>query len=305
MNRPEHDTIVIGADGSPGARNAVRWGLEQAERRHAAVRLVRAFEPSVRDLRVEAGTEVGVLGDRFDAVRAQLGATYESARIVHPDLTIIPELVDDPASSALIDASRDANLVVIGAHGVRGFRDMVAGSTTMNVATHAHCTVVALPDSEADAFGGTGIVVGVDGSPISETAIRYAFQQASETGQALSAVHAWTDPLTTASLNTPIPALYDPVAHSRDQDLLLTESLGGWAEKYPDVAVSRHVVIEDPVRALTAASEAAAMLVVGCRGRGRIRAMLLGSVSHGVLHHARCPVAVVHDPAETASRLAS
>lgn len=90
-----------------------------------------------------------------------------------------------------------------------------------------------------------------------------------------------------------MPALYEPVAYSRDQDVLLAESLGGWAEKYPDVAVSRHVVNEDPGRALTAASNNDRMLAVG--GRGRIRAMLLGSVSHGVLHLARCPVAVVHD----------
>lgn len=59
----------------------------------------------------------------------------------------------------------------------------MSGSTTMNVATHAHCTVVALPDGEADAFAGAGIVVGVDGSEISETAISYAFQDASETAR--------------------------------------------------------------------------------------------------------------------------
>lgn len=286
--------IVIGVDGSPGSRNAVRWGLARAARRHAPVRLIRAFDPSPHDIRV-GGAEIGVLGDSYDHVRDQLDATYEAARIVHPDLQITPELIDDSASGALIEASREAGTVVIGAHGVRGFSNLVAGSTTMNVATHAHCTVVALPNDESQAFTGTGIVVGVDGSEISETAIAHAFREAADTGQQLTAVHAWTDPLTPTALGTTIPALYNPEAYSRDQDILLAESLAGWAEKYPDVTVTRRVVHDQPVQALAKTAHDAQLLVVGCRGRGRLSAMLLGSVSHGVLHLADCPVAVVHD----------
>lgn len=290
-------SIVIGVDGSQGSGNAVRWGLALAERRHVAARLIRAFDPSMHDIRIGGGSEIGVLGDSFDAVRAQLDATYETARSLHPDLTIIPELIDDSASSALIEASHEADTVVIGAHGVSGFSNLVAGSTTMNVSTHAHCTVVALPNDEAHAFDGRGIVVGVDGSEISETAIAYAFREAAETGQNLTAIHAWTDPLTPTALATAIPALYDPDVYSRDQEILLAESLAGWAEKYPEVTVTRRVVHEQPVHALASAADNARLLVVGCRGRGALRSMLLGSVSHGVLHLASCPVAVVHDHA--------
>jgi nucleotide-binding universal stress UspA family protein len=295
MNPNGPRSIVIGVDGSQGSRNAVRWGLALAERRHVAARLVRAFDPSTHDVRIGGAGEIGVLGDSFDAVRAQLDATYETARTLHPELTIIPELIDDSASSALIEASHEADAVVIGAHGARGFSNLVAGSTTMNVSTHAHCTVVALPSNEEQAFDGSGIVVGVDGSAISETAIAYAFREAAETGQRLTAVHAWTDPLTPTALGTAIPALYDHDIYSRDQDILLAESLAGWAEKYPDVSVTRRVVHEQPVRALAGAADNARLLVVGCRGRSALRSMLLGSVSHGVLHLATCPVAVVHD----------
>jgi nucleotide-binding universal stress UspA family protein len=294
MSAHESKFIVIGVDGSPASRNAVRWGLARAARRHAPVRLIRAFDPSPHDIRVGSG-RIGVLGDSFDHVRAQLDATYESARIVHPDLQITPELIDDSASAALIEASLEADTVVIGAHGVRGFSNLVAGSTTMNVATHAHCTVVTIPNDETQAFDGRGIVVGVDGSEISETAIAHAFREASETGQNLTAVHAWVDPLTPTALGTSIPALYDAEVYSRDQDVLMAESLAGWGEKYPDVTVTRHVIHEQPVQALAKAAHNSQLLVVGCRGRGRLRAMLLGSVSHGVLHLADCPVAVVHD----------
>jgi nucleotide-binding universal stress UspA family protein len=111
----------------------------------------------------------------------------------------------------------------------------------------------------------------------------------------LTAVHAWRDPLTPMALGTSIPALYDPAAYSRDQEILLAESLAGWSERYPDVSVYRRVVNDHPVRALSAAADGAELLVVGCRGLNAIRSMLLGSVSHGVLHLSSCPVAVVHD----------
>jgi Universal stress protein UspA and related nucleotide-binding proteins len=297
----EQRTIAIGVDGSAGSQNAVRWGLALAERRGAPVRLIRALEPSMHDLRVGNANAVGVLGDYFDVARDQLESTYEQARTGHPDLQITAELVDDGASGALIEESRGADTMVIGAHGVRGFSNLVAGSTTMNIATHAHCTVVALPNDEAQAFDGKGIVVGVDGSEISETAIAYAFREAAEIGESLTAVHAWTDPLTPMALGTAIPALYDYDVYSRDQEILLAESLAGWAERYPDVTVCRRVVHEHPVHALATAAREGKLLVVGCRGRGALRSMLLGSVSHGVLHLASCPVAVVHDHDEHAA----
>ena len=67
--------------------------------------------------------------------------------------------------------------------------------------------------------------------------------------------------------------------------------MAGWQEKYPDVAVDQKVVYGHPVPALVAAASAARLLVVGSRGRGSV---VLGSVSHGVLHRATGPVAVVH-----------
>ena len=92
-----------------------------------------------------------------------------------------------------------------------------------------------------------------------------------------------------------MPLVHDPLDYKWVQERALAESMAGWAEKYPDVEVSRRLVHEHPVRALAAAAKDARLLVVGCRGRGALRTMLLGSVSHGVLHLATCPVAVVHD----------
>jgi nucleotide-binding universal stress UspA family protein len=78
--------------------------------------------------------------------------------------------------------------------------------------------------------------------------------------------------------------------------LALAESLAGWQDKFPDVVVERKVVLGHPVPTLITNAANARMLVVGCRGRGALSSLVLGSVSHGVLHHATAPVAVVHRP---------
>ncbi len=74
----------------------------------------------------------------------------------------------------------------------------------------------------------------------------------------------------------------------------LAEMLAGWQEKYPDVRVQRAVLDDHPVRGLVAESHGQSLLVVGARSRRSRLAPLLGSVSQGILHHARCPVAVLH-----------
>jgi nucleotide-binding universal stress UspA family protein len=75
---------------------------------------------------------------------------------------------------------------------------------------------------------------------------------------------------------------------------LLSESLAGHAERYPDVEVHAVVRRGAPAQVVLAAADDAELVVVGSRGRGGFRGLLLGSVSQTVLHHAVCPVVVVH-----------
>lgn len=77
---------------------------------------------------------------------------------------------------------------------------------------------------------------------------------------------------------------------------LLSETTAGWSEKYPDVALTHEVVRGHPVEKLARASEHALAIVVGRRGRGGYTGMRLGSVVHGVLHRALCPVITVPTP---------
>jgi nucleotide-binding universal stress UspA family protein len=82
--------------------------------------------------------------------------------------------------------------------------------------------------------------------------------------------------------------------YEREASRLLAEALAGWTEKFPDVDVRQVTAHEAPVAALVTASAGAEVVVIGSRGAGGFRALLLGSVGHDVLHRAHCPVAVVH-----------
>jgi nucleotide-binding universal stress UspA family protein len=114
----------------------------------------------------------------------------------------------------------------------------------------------------------------------------YAFEAAQHRGATLHAVHAWllTDDFTTALKGT--RGFIDPLEG-------LSALLASWRSRFPDVKVVEKVIVDHPIAALTRVSADADLLVVGSHGRGAVGTVLLGSVGHGVLHHAGCPVAVV------------
>jgi nucleotide-binding universal stress UspA family protein len=286
-------TVIIGHDGSRGADSAMAWGLQHARRRRAPVRVVRAFDAEMYQYGL-TGLSLSVIDDMRAAADRDLRAMREQARAAYPDLEIDAELRIDSATTMLVQLSEHAETVVVGSHGASATHLQLSGSTAMYVATHATCPVVAVPpERAADA---EGVVVGVDGSPAAEAALGYAFEQAEELREPLTVVHAWIDPITLTTLGAAMPVVPDPMSYARDQDTMLTELLAGWGDKHPEVVVHRRVEHDHVVKGLVRASTGAALLVVGCRGRGALASRLLGSVSHGVLHLASCPVAVVHAP---------
>jgi nucleotide-binding universal stress UspA family protein len=135
------------------------------------------------------------------------------------------------------------------------------------------------------------IAIGVDG-PVGESALAFAFEEAGVRGARLRAVHVWSDPGTTGLCDT-TPLVYNPVHVAGEQTRRLNDVLAPWRDKYPDVQVVTEVVHGRPVRILAGVSARADLLVVGTRGRGGFAGLVLGSVSHGLLHHAHCPLAVV------------
>ena len=284
--------IVVGVDGSETALDAVRWAAEEARTRGGWLRLVHAYV-------VPVGYPVGFVGHRElgDALAGQAKAWLEQAAKVAVDT--VPGLrVETVAKMAgvvptLVRESETAAQVVLGTRGLGGFTGLLIGSTAVGLSGRAHCPVVIVRGAAEPAGP---VVVGVDGTPVGEAAIAYAFAAASAYGTELVAVHTWTDLLVETAFAGGAAALdFAPLAQAAEVEL--GERLAGWREKYPDVPVTRYVERERPGPALLRHAEKARLVVVGSRGRGGFRGLLLGSTSQHLLYHAPCPVVVVrtHD----------
>jgi nucleotide-binding universal stress UspA family protein len=133
------------------------------------------------------------------------------------------------------------------------------------------------------------VVVGVDGSPLSEAALAFAYEAAVMRKVPLVAVHTWWELI----LDPHVTSMIDWAALENEEREVLAERLAGWGEKYPDVQVERLVLRDHPGHVLVEQSKRAQLVVVGSRGRGGFTGLVLGSVSHAVLQRAHCPVAVV------------
>jgi nucleotide-binding universal stress UspA family protein len=137
-----------------------------------------------------------------------------------------------------------------------------------------------------------GIVVGVDGSPTSELALRWAVDEARRTGQTVHAVTAWDCPA-----NYGVGYFDDRVDWAQDGRTALKNAVEHVLSGGDSPPVEQHVVHGHPVHVLLDAAAGADLLVVGSRGHGGFAGMLLGSVSQHLAAHAPCPVLIV-PPAE-------
>jgi nucleotide-binding universal stress UspA family protein len=287
--------VVVGLDRSPQCWAAVEYAAVMAERRGVPLLALHAYEPSQYTVRSTVGWTPDNEGVLRNVSERLVADAVDVVTMSHQGLEVRTQLEPGSATEQLLEASRHATAVVLGSRGTGGFTDLVVGSTTLHVAGHAECPVIAVPapDEEA-ALPHQGVVVGVDGSAVSEPAIEFAFETAADLGESLTALHAWYD-VTRTGTGRMMPLGYDPAEMLEEQRLALAESMAGWQEKFPEVEVQHKVALgSHPVPALVRRSRDARLLVVGCRGRGTLRSALLGSVSHGVLHHAKVPVAVVH-----------
>ncbi|MGC5014244.1 universal stress protein [Streptosporangium sp. DT93] len=276
--------IIVGTDGSAGATAAVEWAADDAARTGLPLRVVTAVLRRPYDIPRSIVLEEDVITRDARRVLAEAEAT---ARARRPLVEVSTALIEGAASLVLRDQGQGAEEVVIGTRGLGGFAAALLGSVSMHVAGHAHCPVVVVRPVTGPARD--EITVGVDDSDACEPALAYAFHQAGLRGATLRAVHAW---------QLPVHAFAPEVAYAMDdiraaQYAVVADRLAAWRRKYPGVDLVEDVRCAHPVDALVEASQGGDLVVVGSHGRGGLGSLLLGSVSRGVLHHARCTVAVV------------
>lgn len=295
--------VIVGVDGSPQADAAVRWAAARARHTGARLRLLHAYSVPVPAPAMSLAAAGPYAADRVEyaaeAGEAVLAAAAELARGHADGVEVSTELRVGGAAQALIDASEQAGLVVVGSRGLGGFTGLLLGSVGVQVSAHARCpTVVVHGDAPA-----TGpVVVGVDGSDLSRAAVAFAFAEADRLGTGVIAVHAWGLPMPTGAgdgLAVVLAGEDEQAKFARAAGRVLADALTDVRQRYPDVTVDERLVQAGSAGALLEAAADATMIVVGSRGHGGFKGLLLGSTSQTVLQHAGCPVAVVRtEPAD-------
>ncbi|MEU8344858.1 universal stress protein [Spirillospora sp. NPDC048832] len=279
--------VVVGFDASPAAERALCWAAAEASLRQVPLVVCHAWAwPYPLTPQDEEALEIvrgmGTLA-LDDGVRL--------ARHIAPGLDVRPLLLKGTPPGALLEASADAALTVIGERGTGGFDKLPIGSTALHVPAHADRPVVVVPVHEQRQTA--RIIVGVDGSPASEAALRFALREARLHDATLTMVCAWWDP---AVLPGPERLPFtDPEAIKKQAKARFAAAVEPCLADYPDVAVERRFVLERAQRVLADNARDAMLLVVGDRGIGSSPRTLLGAVTRAVLHEAPSPVAVVHE----------
>jgi nucleotide-binding universal stress UspA family protein len=276
MARP----VVAGNDGSQESRQAVGWAAAEAARHSAPLRIVTVAAPSCP---ADGEDPAAMLDELMQAVYAQSlrTAAADLARTA-PGLIVETELLDGPAGWTLAHDSSTAQLLVVGAYGVGGYRQPGLGRAAGYLATHAHCPVVV-----ARHPGGTvhdEIVVGVRDMDDGAGAIPFAFEEAALRGARLRVVHAWF----------PLDRWFGAEAeNSAEAAARLAEGVDEWRGKYPEVEVSCTGVEGLPGRVLADFSGRADLTVIGRHDRADGGPGAGKFVLHKVLSQATGPVAVV------------
>lgn len=276
------ERILVGVAAAPIAVRVVEWAGARAAATRAEVELVTVV-----------GGAVGAVGEDAIVARAHANAQElvdtHAAHLREAGITVTARVARGNPVAVLTEASTQASLLVIGSdyqgpgsgrtHGVRGIR----------ISAAAHCPVVIVPD--VDVSGRSGVLVGTDGSPVSEHAVAFAAAEADRLGETLTALSVWTP------MPIPGPVSGYPEPYLADMKDVTAEILGvavaGLRADYPGLQIEQRVEAGYPSAVINELAQDARLAVVGSHGRGAFARLMLGSISHEVLMRLATVTAVV------------
>jgi nucleotide-binding universal stress UspA family protein len=283
------DRLVVGYDGSETSTTAVRWAAAEADLRGASVRVMSSYAlPPVMDFygMGATGASVEQLEEMKKSCEAALHDVVERAAREHPTVGFDLHAVDVPPVRCLLTEASRADLIVVGSNGLGAVREFILGSVTGAILHDSPIPVVVVPAEVREPVG--KIVVGVDGSDRSMMALRWAAAEADRRTADLVVLHAWEYPYRMTSEGFARGSSLAEI----DAEILLERAVTVARDEMAGTVVGR-LAQEGAAQALLHSLSDADLLVVGSRGRGGFRRMLLGSVAHAVSAHATCPVVVV------------
>ncbi|MEV0017066.1 universal stress protein [Streptomyces tendae] len=307
--------IVVGIDGSTEGLAAAHWAAQEAQRRGTGLGVVHVWHRHPRPV-----PHVPVDGTEGDWAERLLGEAVRSVRSAHPGLRITGRLVCDATVAGLLKAAADADLLVLGSRGLGPLGGFLTGSVSQRVVGRSPHPVVLVragrstADEHLPATDGVApeeiprtpyrqVVLGLQTDRPCDELIEFAFDAARRRGTGLSVVHAFRTalrpapvpsvPLVSAAPEAPAPVPRPQAQAPADQERTVAAVLRPWREKYPAVPVTETVTEGRAAVVLVRAAQDAGLLVVGRRGLDHRVGVFTGPVTHAVLHHVGCPVAVV------------
>lgn len=274
--------VVVAVDGSASSLAAAQWAAVEASKRGAVLRIASSYEPP----RYLYASNFVPPKDFFEELESEARKVADEAAAAAADIISAETVViEDNPIDMLLGLSKEATMIVMGSRGRGEFKGALLGSVSAAVVSHASCPVVVIRENTVINPDGH-IVVGVDGSDISNRAVDYAFEEAQARGSKILAVHTWAD------VQFPISEEHWIEIEKEESDLLESR-LVEHRKNYPHVHVDTLISRERPAAALSNAAQGAQMLIVGSHGRGGFKGMLLGSTSRALLQDAPCPMMVV------------
>jgi nucleotide-binding universal stress UspA family protein len=286
MNEMRDGPVVVGFDSSAAAARATDVAAQEASALGLPLQVVHVYSWPILYASL---ANIPFAAEQWRPAPEAVAAAESTAarlRAAHPGLSVSVSVPVGRGGEQLVAASRQASLLVVGDTGARGPSGLLTGSVTPYVTAHSHCPVMVIRNAAPDGRPGGEVCVGVDGTPSSLDALRFAADWARRRGATVRALHA----VGPQSFNEPAPEFGDQtLAEVRLHDWV-SEALGD------DAMVDSAIVRRDPAGALVAASTAARLVVVGSRHRGELASMVLGSVGHALIRRAACPVVVVPGP---------
>lgn len=284
MASDANGNIVVGIDGSPGSAHALRWAIAWSRRRGGGrVQAVMAWHyPALLLLPSPFGQGVPPADAMTDATRTAM-ATVIDPIVAETGVEVEQMVVEGAAAPVLTEAAESARLLVLGSRGLGRAAAVLRGSVSRRVVASAPCPVAVVPD-DAPVEAQGPIVVGVDGSPNSLDALRWA---ASAGDGPIHAILAYEFPLG-PEYELPGVSVDDPQAVAQKVvEQSVADALGDRAD------VTCTAVVGDPREVLTTAVPGASLIVVGARGATGIPGLVAGSVTTSIVAHAPLPVVVV------------
>jgi len=277
--------IAVGTNDSAQSQAAVLWAARRAHRANLPLVILHVVDDRWI---AEPYPWFGTLQQAGEELLKTAAGRLEGSVPVTP----ATEMLTGSVGGSLAKYSKKTSMMVIGSGS--GHLGGTLADRALQVATAAKVPVAVIGTHDLE--GRTGVVVGVDGSAESTQAVAFAAAEADRNGDELTVIYSVNvpDPVVDAGL-TP-GALADLIVD--EERIVLSETVAGLKEDYPDLTVHQRLVSDrGPVDALVEAAAGARLLVVGSRGRGAFKRLLLGSTAHGVLKHLPCPTIITRTQA--------